>query len=271
MYQRRTNNSVRSPIKQKIDKYRRRSEEITQAINGNILTNTGNVVLSTTTLTLATPSSVRSKPPSSSSPVRRVTSDAEIQARLEVVRLSIDSNLVQTDQQQNSHHRVKSANIQSTHQPLATSATPHTSSVPNRRSHPISSAAPVQYRQNNNVKNHQQQKRQSSAKQSTTTSQGNLYLAFIASRHLSTLEDTLRECDIDHPKLLRIFTWLRNVEEHRHEQSDHDVLLAEQNQRMADQEENFSLYSEIQHAVDDLPANTSGEPCERIAMMEFEE
>jgi hypothetical protein len=40
---------------------------------------------------------------------------------------------------------------------------------------------------------------------------------------------------------------------------------------MADQEENFSLYSEIQHAVDDLPANTSGEPCERIAMMEFEE
>jgi hypothetical protein len=236
-----------------------------------VLTNTGNVVLSTTTLTLATPSSVRSKPPASSSPVRRVTSDAEIQARLEVVRLSIDSNLVQTDQQQqqNSHHRVKSAHIHSTHQQLAPSATPHTASVPNRRSHPISSAAPVQYRQNMNLK--QRQQRQSSAQQSTATSQGNLYLAFIASRHLSTLEDTLRECDIDHPKLLRIFTWLKNVEEHRHEQSDHDILIAEQNQRMADQEENFSLYSEIQHAVDDLPANTSGEPCERIAMMEFEE
>ncbi|CAF1432288.1 unnamed protein product, partial [Adineta steineri] len=32
-----------------------------------------------------------------------------------------------------------------------------------------------------------------------------------------------------------------------------------------------SLYSEIQHAVDDVPANTTGEPCERIATMAFED
>jgi len=31
------------------------------------------------------------------------------------------------------------------------------------------------------------------------------------------------------------------------------------------------LYSEILHAVDDLPANTSGKPCEKIATMQFED
>ncbi len=96
-------------------------------------------------------------------------------------------------------------------------------------------------------------------------SPGNLYLAFIASRHLSSLEDALFESDIDHQKLLQIFTWLKGVEDHRHEQLDHDQLLIEQNQRMLDEEENLSLYSEIQHAVDDLPANTTGKPCEKIA------
>ena len=47
--------------------------------------------------------------------------------------------------------------------------------------------------------------------------------------------------------------------------------LIEQNQRMLDQEENYSLYSEIQYAVDDLPANTTGKPCEKIATMQFED
>ena len=36
-------------------------------------------------------------------------------------------------------------------------------------------------------------------------------------------------------------------------------------------EENLSLYSEIQVAVDDLPANTAGKPCEKIATMHFED
>lgn len=40
---------------------------------------------------------------------------------------------------------------------------------------------------------------------------------------------------------------------------------------MLEQEENLSLYSEIQNAVDDVPANTAGKPCEKIATMQFED
>lgn len=98
-----------------------------------------------------------------------------------------------------------------------------------------------------------------------------MYLAFVATRHLSTLENNAPEFDMDHPRLVRIFTWLQNVEEHRHEQADYDLLIAEQNQRMQNQEDNFSLYSEIQYAVDDVPANTSGQPCERIPTIAFED
>ena len=49
-YQRRQNNSIKTPMKQKIDKYRRRSEEVTQALNGNTITNNGLLTTSPSTL-----------------------------------------------------------------------------------------------------------------------------------------------------------------------------------------------------------------------------
>jgi hypothetical protein len=247
-------------------------------MNGNTLLNTANAGLSATTSALTNSIPTRSKlppppPPPNPTPVRRVTSDAEIQARLEVLRLSMEANPVQADQhqqqQQNARNRIKSPYLYATHQQLAPPTTPQTPPILTRRSQPISSTNQTQHRQNNGVSHRRQQ--QPSNKQSTNTGQGSLYLAFIASRHLTTLEDTLLEYDIDHPKLLRIFTWLKNVEEHRHEQLDHDKLIIEQNQRMLEQEENLSLYSEIQYAVDDLPPNTTGKPCERIATMQFED
>jgi hypothetical protein len=226
--------------------------------------NAANAGLSATTPAL---SSARPRPPPPSpAPMRRVTSDGEIQARLEVLRLSMDTNIGQVEKQ-NSHYRVKSPYLYNTHQQLAPPATPQTPPTILRRTQgttqPVSSANPSQYRQTSGI-NYRQ------PNQSTNTGQGNLYLAFIASRHLSTLEDTLHECDIDHPKLLRIFTWLKNIEEHRHEQSDHEKLIIEQNQRMLEQEDNLSLYSEIQFAVDELPPNTSGKPCEKIPTMQFD-
>jgi hypothetical protein len=186
----------------------------------------------------------------------------------------MDTNLNQTDhqQQQNSRNQIKSPYLYTTHQQLGPPGTPQNPSVHLRRTQPISSNNASQQRQNTGINYRRHQQQTSSSKQSTNnTGQGNLYLAFIAARHLSTIDDPLFECDIDHPKLLRIFSWLKNVEEHRHEQSDHDKLLIEQNQRMLDQEENYSLYSEIQYAVDDLPANTTGKPCEKIATMQFED
>jgi hypothetical protein len=254
-------------MKQKIDKYRRRSEEVTQAINGNTLLNTANAGLSGTIPALPAAISNRSKappPPPTPSPVRRVTSDAEIQARLEVLRLSMESTAIQADQQQNIRNRLKSPQLYSTHQQLAPPGSPHTPSA-YRRSQPMPTLTQQSHRHPNGVNYRRQQQ------QSNKNGQGSLYLAFIASRHLSSLEDTLFECDIDHGKLLRIFSWLKNVEEHRHEQFDHDKLLIEQNQRMLNQEENLSLYSEIQYAVDDLPPNTSGKPCAKIATMQFED
>lgn len=255
-------------MKQKIDKYRRRSGETIQGGNGT--TSDGHIPIPTTTLALNSPSSVRSKQQASPSSIRRVTSDAEPSSRPEVFRLSMDSNVLQTDHPPlNGQHRLKPAQIYSTHEQFVPAVTTHvTSSSHHRRLYQIPAATPIQPRPSNT---HAKQ-RQSSAKQSTSTAnnQGNMYLAFIASRHLSTLEANVPEYDMDHPRLIRIFTWLQNVEEHRQEQSDHDLLITEQNQRMLDQEENFSLYSEIQHAVDDIPANTSGEPCERIPTLEFE-
>ncbi len=284
LYQRRQNNSVKTPTKQKIEKYRRRSEEVTQAMNENTQMNAINNDLSTAIPTLAASPLTRSKPPppppSPRAAVHRVASDGEIPARLEVLRLSMNTNLIQTDQQiqrqshQHSRNRVKSPYLYTNHQqikPTTATSNPRTPSVRLRRSHgstqPTSS---VNSSQHHHIHNRRSQQEQHSTKQSTNTSPGNLYLAFIASRHLSSLEDALFECDIDHQKLLRIFTWLKGVEDHCHEQIDHDKLLIEQNQYMLDQEENLSLYSEIQHAVDDLPANTTGKPCEKIATMEFE-
>ncbi|CAF3765080.1 unnamed protein product [Rotaria sordida] len=279
LYQRRTNNNIKAPIKQKIDKFRRRSEEVTHATNGNILTVTANVGLSATTPTFASLTSTHLKPPPPSPiPVRRVTSDAEIQNRIDVLRLSMNSNLVQIDQQQrqqqqqpqhqqqNSRNRLKSPYLYSTHQQLAPPPTPQ---VILRRSQLNSNDTNIQHRQNNAINYRRLQ--QSSVKQSTNTNQASLYLAFIASRNLSSLEDAQFEHDIDHSKLLSIFSWLKNVEEHRHQQLNHDKLIIEQNQRMLNQEDDLSLYSEIQYAVDDIPANTSGKPCEKIATMQFED
>jgi len=255
-------------------------------VNGSPPTDAANNGLSIPASTLTPSPLARPKPPppSPSAAVRRVSSDGEIQARLEVLRLSMDKNLIQTDQQkqsqthQYSRNRVKSPYSYGNHQqtkPITPTSNPQTPSARFRRSNgpsqPTSSVISSQHQHTNNTNNrHSQQQRQHSVKQSTNTSPGNLYVAFVASRHLSTLEDALFEYDIDHQKLLRIFTWLKGVDNHRHEQIDHDKLLIEQNQRMLDQEENLSLYSEIQHAVDDLPANVNGKPCEKIATMQFE-
>lgn len=272
LYQRRQNQSMKTSTKQKIEKYRRRSEEVTQAMNGHVQTSNGLV----TTNQLP---STRSKPPSSpTATVRRVSSDGEMQARMEVLRLSMDPNLIETNAQlQNpshryTHHRIKSPHLYSNQHPTKSTTPPSNPPTPTarlRRSHkPNQPASSVNSSQHQNS-NHRRISAQNSTKPSVNSNTANLYLAFVASRHLSTLEDVLFECDIDHQKLLRIFTWLKGVEDHRHEQSDHEQLLVEQNQRMLDQEENLSLYSEIQHAVDDLPANTTGKPCERIATMQF--
>ena len=228
---------------------------------------------------LISSSSNQPKPPSSPIPVRRVTSDAEIQARLEVLRLSMNTNPAQTDQeqqqkQQHSRSNLKSPYLYSTHQQLAPPATPQTPPVLLRRSQLTNYGNLSQHRQTNGVSYRripQSPMKQSSVKQSIHPNQGNLYLAFIASRHLSTLDDKLLENDMDHSRLLRIFTWLKSVEEHRHLQIHHDKLLTEQNDRMKDEEDNLSLYSEIKYAVDDLPPNTSGRPCEKIAPMQFED
>ncbi|CAF4888576.1 unnamed protein product, partial [Rotaria magnacalcarata] len=72
-------------------------------------------------------------PPPSPVPVRRVTSDGEIQARLDVLRLSMNSNITQTEQQQqqqqqnSSRNRLKSPYLYTTHQQLVLPGTPQTS------------------------------------------------------------------------------------------------------------------------------------------------
>jgi hypothetical protein len=262
-YQRRPNNPSKVPIKQKIDKHLRRSEEVMQAINVATIMNSAHNGLSG-----IVPSPLpRSKPPPlpSSAASRHVLSDAEIQARLDALRVKINSNLnhsveqPQTYSQQYPRNRVKSPYLYPNHQqisPVMLTSNPQTPPVRSRRSH-----GPTQ----------QTRQQQHSSRPSTSYSQQNLYLAFIASRHLSTLEKTLLESDSDRQKLIRIFTWLKDVDDHRHEQLDHDQLLLEQNQRMEDQDENLSLYSEIQYAVDDLPANTDGKEGERIVTMQFED
>lgn len=265
---------MKTSTKQKIEKYRRRSEEVTQAMNGHVQTNNG--LVTTTHL----PSALFKTPPSPSATVRRVSSEGEMQARMEVLRLSMNPNLIQTNEQvQNQSHRHARHRIKSPHlypnqhatKPTTPTSNPPTPTARLRRNHkltqPTSSVNSSQHQQANNrrVSAH------NSTKPTVNANNANLYLAFVASRHLSTMEDVLFECDIDHQKLLRIFTWLKGVEDHRHEQFDHDQLLIEQNQLMLDQEENLSLYSEIQHAVDDLPANTTGKPCERIATMQFDD
>jgi hypothetical protein len=246
---------------------------------------TANSGLSATTSFLAPSTLARPKLlPSSPTGIQRVSSDGEIQARLEVLRLSMDTNLLHTDQQshaqlhQYSRSRVKSPFVYNTHQKTIQTSPTSNSQIPAvrlRRTHgttqPVSSANSSQYHYHNNINNRHPEQQHHLVKQSANTSPKNLYLAFVASRHLSTLEDPIFDCEIDHQKLLRIFTWLKGVEEHRHEQLDHEQLLIQQNQRMLDKDENLSLYSEIQNAVDDLPANTTGKPCEKIATMQFED
>ncbi|CAF1636748.1 unnamed protein product [Rotaria magnacalcarata] len=275
IYQRRITHNVKAPIKQKIDKYRRRSGENSQAANGSTPNGLSPTSPSFTTSPFARPK----QPPSSPAAVHRVSSDAEVEARLEVLRLSMDNNFIQADKQTQSqptpqqpiHPRIKSPYFSNNnhHQqqitPKLSTSNPPTPPVRLRRTNgttqPISSASSSRH-----VK---QQQQSHLVKQSKKSGSGNLYLAFISSRHFSALDENLFDCDIDHEKLLNIFTWLKGVEEHRHEQLDHEFLLNEQYQRMLDVEENLSLYSEIQFAVDDIPANTTGKPCERIEKMQF--
>ncbi|UJR28224.1 hypothetical protein I4U23_009474 [Adineta vaga] len=278
LYQRRQSNAIKTPMKQKIDKYRRRSEEVIQAAYGYTSTNSPpSNGLSNTNHSLPT----RPKPPPSTPTVaHRVASNADIQARLAALRLSINPNLPQTVEQshnsthQHSHNRIKSPYLYPPHQQLVSTilppSNPPTPLVRLRRSHapnpPTTSA-------NSSQQHHQSpltSQHQNSFKQSKTFNPSNLQLAFIASHHLSTIENPSVELDVDQQKSIRIFTWIEKVEKHRHEQSDHDKLLVEQNKRMENQGDDLSLYSEIQYAVDDLPANTSGKACEKIIVMDFE-
>lgn len=267
MYQRRTNYNVRAPIKQKIDKYRRRSEETINQTQNNNLLNVTHAGLTGTAPTLTTPNTSRQRITTIASPkpVRRVTSDAEVRARLDVLRLSMDTTMARTDEH-HSHPSIKSPVLYSTHQQLVTTPTTFkTNSGILRPTHGsvqrISSAVQPQV---NSVRRQNPTNQNSSA-----TNQTNLYLAFVASRHLSNLDGAVVECDIDHPKLVRIFNWLKNVEAHRHEQRDHAELIIEQDRLMTEQEENLSLYSEIEYAVDDLPPNTAGKSF-HIPSMSFE-
>ncbi|CAF1098102.1 unnamed protein product [Adineta ricciae] len=265
LYQRRTNNTIKTPTKQKIDKYRRRSEEVIQAAYGHPSTNSSpNNALCT-----------RPKPPPPTpTPTKshRVASNADIEAHLKTLRLSINPNLPQTVEPSHnlSHpypsHRIKSPYLYPPQQQLVSAILP-TSNPPTplvriRRSQaanlPTAAASSSQHHH------------QSSFNQSTTYNPGNLYLAFIASRHMSTVENHSLESDPEQQKLMRILNWIEKVEEHRRQQSDHDKLIIEQNRRMETQEDDLSLYSELQFAVDDLPANTSGQPCERIVTIDFD-
>lgn len=246
---------------------------------------TANAGLSATAPALGTASSSHLKTSPSPASTRRVTSDAEIQARLDVLRLSMNSNLGDSDHlqqqqqrsppqsqqqlQQNSRNRLKSPYLYATHQQLAAPSTPQTPAAGLRRNQTNANNSFSNNRQTNTMNYRRLQ--QTSVKQTSNNNPGNLYLAFIASRHLSTLDDPQLEYDMDHPKLLRIFTWIKNVEENRNQMLDHDKLIVEQNQRMLDHEDDLSLYSEIQYAVDDLPANTTGKPCEKIAPMSFDD
>ncbi|CAF0892074.1 unnamed protein product [Didymodactylos carnosus] len=327
LYQRRTNNTVKAPIKQKIDKLRRRSEEATQALNG-MVSNTISTGLSIHTTSphgqqqyVITPSyqhsrkqtTNRASPHHMSGPtnVRRVSSEAEIQQRLQALRLSADSNLIhdmnnphssysrdatitnsrrgdrskspfQFSQQQQpsqpsspyNRHRQSPVNqhlVQLRHphttergyiQPPTSSNLLSVNNITNGSVGLLNSAQSFKH-------HHSSHKENNNNNNNPNSNSGSLYLAFIASRHLSTLEDTLFEFDIDHQKLLRIFTWLKNVEDYRHEQMDHDKLIIEQNERMLHEEENLSLYSEIQYAVDDLPANLTGKAGEKIPTMKY--
>lgn len=284
LYQRRSNNAAKAPVKQKINKFRRRSEEVTQAINGDpSLYPFNNGLSAATPNILPTPSKHLMPIPLSSAAVRRASSDAEIQARLEALRLSMETNYVQTEHPHpsSSRHRSKSPYQYTTHQQLGSSTGPvsplQTPPTNLRRNNRPAQAISPSSSQNRHTSTNQRRvpsqtppQHKKSAKQPANNSPGNLYLAFIASRHLSALEDTVFECDIDHQKLLRMFTWLKGVEDHRHQQPDHEHLLDEQNQRMLEEDDNFSLYSEIQYAVDDVPANTNGKVGEKIAPMQFD-
>ena len=217
-------------------------------MNGVPSSNTSHTAVSLTTPTSTSPSPVRSKAVRYPDVVRRVVSDAEIQARLQVLRLSIDTKLAQVEQRDPSS-RLRSSYSYTNHQQASPAVVTPKEPMP-----PVTPPQP----------------RPSSLKPSNSTNQGNVYLAYIASRHLSTVDDHQPDSDLDPRKLLQIFHWLKTVEEHRSEQSDHDQLLLDQNQLMLDQEENLSLYSEVQFAVDDVPANTTGKAGDRIATMHFD-
>ena len=265
IYQRRPNKHAKAPIKQKIDKNRRRSEEVIHAMNGDSLMSASNNLLSTTMSTLVHSRSGHFKP------AGMTTADAR--------RQSMETDLVHNEHhpqvsQQPSRPRTKSPHVLPTRQQLAPPPAPaqkpsHPTQSPPlrraRRSTPTPSSANLPH-----PHPHRRSQQQSIAKQAAMSNAVNLYLAFLASRHLSALDDASFENEIDHQKLLNMFIWLQDVEDHRHEQISHDQLLLEQNQRTADEEESFSLYSEIKYAVDDLPANNTGRPCEKIPTIQFE-
>ena len=266
MYQRRPNKHAKAPIKQKIDKYRRRSEEVIHAMNGDSLMNASNNFLSTTMSTLVHSRTDHSKPVDMSTvDTRRQSMETELAHHEHHSPVS----------QQPSRPRTKSPHALPTRQQLVP---PVPAAAAQKPSNPVQSTSlrrahrSTQATSSANLsqQQHRRSQQQSIAKQAAMSNAVNLYLAFLASRHLSALDDASFENEIDHQKLLNMFIWLQDVEDHRHEQISHDQLLLEQNQRTADEEESFSLYSEIKYAVDDLPANTTGRPCEKIPTIQFE-
>ena len=269
LYQRRQGNTIKTLNKQKIDKYRRRSEEVAQAMNG------ANSGLSTADRTLVPSPMARSKKSSPSSmTVHRISSDAEKKSGLNNLVLSIETNPVpihRQPQSQYSLYRNKSPRLSSNHEQINSKIFTSNSPTPplrlrrnHRRSQPIPSANSPHYSTNNMNSQH-------SLKHSMKSSSGNLYLAFIASRNFSAIEDNPFKYDIDSYKLFQIFTWLKDVEDHRHEQIDHDQLLNKQNEHLHNQEEDLALYAEVQYAVDELPVNNGSQPCEKIKTMQFDD
>ncbi|CAF0805967.1 unnamed protein product [Adineta steineri] len=290
LYQRRPNNAAKAPIKQKIDKYRRRTE-VTQAIYGYTSINAANNDLPNTNYS----TSNRPKPPPSTPTMSGGTmmSAAKLQAHHDALFESLKSKAPYTYEplvhysHQYSPNPVKSPHLCPKHQQITSTlpiSNPPTPLVHLRPSYgtiqnfvPTKSSHHNHHHHHTNTKNNQYlptpppppSQQYYTIKQTPNASPKYLSLASAAPHNPPTLDDNLLN-DADQQKLLRVFKWLKNVEEHRYEQIDHDELLDKQTLRMIDQTDNLSLYSEIRLAVDDLPPNLSNEPCERIATMEFE-
>lgn len=271
LYQRRPNPTSKPGIKNRVNKYRRRSEESTQALNNIALIESTNTGFHSINPNAASSFQIKDRK-GFTGPVRRISSEAEIQARLESLRTSMDPNSADNMYSTKAppRNRLRSPYIYPKQQNQSRTNTPTPQSSPgtNRRKNRtqrIGSSNSSQHTPTNRRTSQKPKNRDTKeSKKLDQNNPGNLYLALIASRQVANIEEGIYEDDVDHQKLLRIFTWLRTVEDNRRYQTDHDKLIIEQNQRMTQADDNLSLYSEIRFAVDELPPNTHGERLETI-------